>query len=55
MQQSSEKQISRTIPKNYTPFMIYVIDCICCYTLSKCLISIYDDCCYDESTISHTL
>ena len=32
------------LPKSYTPFMIYVIDIVCCYSCNTCFNNIYD--CY---------
>lgn len=30
------------IPQQYTPFMIYVIDCFCCYSCNTCMNNVMD-------------
>lgn len=32
----------KELPKSYTPFMIYVIDIVCCYSCNTCFNNIYD-------------
>lgn len=39
----------RQIPKQYTPFMIYVIDCLCCYSCNTCMNNTIDYLFYGKS------
>ena len=37
------------IPKQYTPLMIHVIDCLCCYSCNSCMNNTIDYLFYRKS------
>lgn len=39
----------KQIPKQYTPFMIYVIDCLCCYCCDTCMTNTANYFCNDKN------
>lgn len=39
----------KQIPKQFTPFMIYVIDCFCCYSCNTCMNNAIDYLFYGKS------